>query len=321
MIVGGGAAGLAAADMLRREGYEGPDRRSSAPTRIRRSIVRTCRRTIWPAEAQDDWIPLWPSEVYAQRRIELLLGLACRQSIPPARTVLLEDGLAPRLRRAAHRHGRRSGAAPDSRRRQPRRCCYLRSFADSRAIVERAPTAKHVVVVGASFIGLEVAASLRTRGIAVDVVAPEARAARAGHGRRSGPLRSVHSRGARRRLSPGRDGDAVDGRTVTLSGGATLDADFVVMGVGVQAGDRARRAARASRSIAASPSTSSSKPACPESSRPAMSRAGPIRTRASAFASSTGSWPSVRVRSPRATCWAGASASTPCRSSGASTTT
>jgi NADPH-dependent 2,4-dienoyl-CoA reductase/sulfur reductase-like enzyme len=48
---------------------------------------------------------------------------------------------------------------------------YLRTYADSRALVERATSAKQVVIIGGSFISLEVAASLRSRGIAVHVVA------------------------------------------------------------------------------------------------------------------------------------------------------
>ena len=111
---------------------------------------------------------------------------------------------------------------------------YLRTFADSRAIVERAQSAKHVVVVGASFIGLEVAASLRTRGLSVTVVAPDSRPLARIMGDELGRfIQTVHeAHGVVFHL-----GDTVvsiAGRRVTLRSGTTIDADLIVVGVGVR---------------------------------------------------------------------------------------
>ena len=112
--------------------------------------------------------------------------------------------------------------------------CYLRTFADSRAIVGKAATARSVVVVGASFIGLEVAASLRTRGIEVHVVGPEKVPMARVLGEPAGLfIQGLHeSHGVRFHL--GNSVSRVNGRQVTLSGGATIDADFLVVGVGVR---------------------------------------------------------------------------------------
>ena len=232
MVVGGGAAGLAAADMLRREGYEGPIVLVSAdedPPVDRPNLSKD----YLAGEAQDDWIPMWPSDAYAQRHIELLLGSRVSSIDPGGRTVLFENG----SRRDFGALLIATGADPvrlpipgaDST-----QMFYLRSFADSRAIVERARTAKHVVVVGASFIGLEVSAALRTRGVAVDVVAPEHVPLERIMGTEVGRfVQSLHAaHGVVFHL--GETVTSVAGRTVALSGGGTVDADFVVMGVGVR---------------------------------------------------------------------------------------
>jgi len=111
---------------------------------------------------------------------------------------------------------------------------YLRSFADSKAIIARAEKAKQVVVVGASFIGLEVAASLRTRGLEVHVVAPDAEPLERVMGAEVDRfVRSVHEdRGVKFHL--GETVVSLNGREVMLKGGKKLSADFLVIGAGVR---------------------------------------------------------------------------------------
>ena len=241
VIVGGGAAGLAAADMLRRQRYIGPVTMISAdadPPVDRPNLSKD----YLAGEAQDDWMPLWSADLYAERRVDLVLGARAASIDTAGRSVVLEDGSR-----------REFGALLISTGADPVRLTipgadtatvlYLRSFADSRAIVERVTGARHVTVVGASFIGLEVAASLRTRGLAVDVVAPEQQPLERVLGTEIGRfVRTLHeSNGVVFHL--GETVTSMAGRTVTLSGGSTLDTDFVVMGVGVRPSvDLAQRA-------------------------------------------------------------------------------
>jgi NADPH-dependent 2,4-dienoyl-CoA reductase/sulfur reductase-like enzyme/nitrite reductase/ring-hydroxylating ferredoxin subunit len=232
VIVGGGAAGLAAADMLRREGYEG------AVTMISADDSPPCDRPnlskdFLAGTAPDDWIPLRPPGYYTERRIDLVLNTRV-SSIDVHRplvrlqggrqiefgALLLATGADP-VRFAI------PGAAESQ-------IFYLRTFADSRAIVARCAAAKCAVVVGASFIGLEVAASLRARGIEVHVVGPESVPLERVLGAEVGSfVRSLHeSHGVAFHL--GRTVSHIEGRRVTLSDATTIDADFVVLGVGVR---------------------------------------------------------------------------------------
>jgi NADPH-dependent 2,4-dienoyl-CoA reductase/sulfur reductase-like enzyme/nitrite reductase/ring-hydroxylating ferredoxin subunit len=232
VIVGGGAAGLAAADMLRREGYDGPVTIVSAdeaPPADRPNLSKD----YLAGTAKEDWIPLRGPEYYDEQRIELMLG-ATVTGIDAAAKVVTIEGRAPRpygalllATGADPVHLSIPGAGPDD-------VLYLRSFGDSRAIIQRAEGAGRCVVIGASFIGLEVAASLRARGLAVDVVAPEAQPLERVLGPDVGHyIRRLHeSHGVTFHL--GQTVARLDGRAVTLSGGASLDADLVVAGVGVR---------------------------------------------------------------------------------------
>ena len=232
IIVGGGAAGSAAADMLKREGYAGPIAiiNADADPPVDRPNLS---KDYLAGEAQDDWIPVWPADSYAERGIDLILQRRVTAIDPAAHAVLLDDGSRREFGALLLATGADPVRLPIPGADSPN-VHYLRSFADSRTIVEKTKSAKHVIVVGASFIGLEVAASLRHRDISVDVVAPESTPLERVMGAEVGRfIQSLHeSKGVRFHL--GQTVTAINGRTVTLSKGATLDADFVVMGVGVK---------------------------------------------------------------------------------------
>jgi apoptosis-inducing factor 3 len=232
VIIGGGGAGLAAADMLRREGYEGSISMlgaEDAPPSDRPNLSKD----YLAGNAQDDWIPLRSPEYFTEKRIELLLGTPVLSIDIPGRQVLLEGGARRPFGALLIATGADPVRLPIPGADGPN-VHYLRSFADSRVLIDTAQSARHVVVVGASFIGLEVSASLRARGIAVDVVAPDRVPLERVMGEELGrSIQTLHeAHGVVFHL--GRTVTSVDGRTVTLSDGRTLDADFVVMGVGVR---------------------------------------------------------------------------------------
>jgi len=176
---------------------------------------------------------LRPSDYYRDRRIDLLLHSRVSSLDTKNRRILLENGKALEfgallLATGADPVHLPIEGATDSQ------VHYLRTFADSKAIIAKAASAKRVVVCGASFIGLEVAASLRARGILVDVVAPDRHPLERVMGAEVGDfVRKLHeAHGVTFHL--GETVSRVNGRTVTLTSGTTLDTDFLVLGVGVR---------------------------------------------------------------------------------------
>lgn len=232
VIVGGGAAGLCAADALRREGYQGELVMISAddsPPCDRPNLSKD----FLMGTAAAEWIPLRPPEFYAEHNIDLRLNTRVAALDVAQRRLTLDAGGqltfdAMLLATGADPVLLRIPGAADSR------LCYLRTFADARVIIEKAAAAKRVVIVGAGFIGLEVAASLRARGIEVHVVGiekvPMARILGEPAGRFIQGIHESHEV----RFHLGNSVGRMDGGTVTLSDGSTIDADFLILGVGVR---------------------------------------------------------------------------------------
>jgi len=232
VIVGGGAAGFAAADMLRREEYQGDIVMLSddaTPPVDRPNLSKD----YLAGNAPEEWVPLQPDGFYLDHRIELRLNAHVVGIDASTREVALESGDRIKFDRLLLATGaepvRPSIPGPG-----PSDVLVLRSLADSRAIIERAMEARRAVVLGASFIGLEVAASLRARQIEVHVVAPERLPMERILGSDMGAfVRRLHEEhGVVFHLE--NTAVALERGRLKLSGGAVLEADIVVAGLGVR---------------------------------------------------------------------------------------
>lgn len=232
VIVGGGAAGFAAAEMLRRVGHAGgivmlSDDEAAPVDRPNLS------KDYLAGSAPEDWVPLREPGYYAEQGIELRLKTPVERIDVPARELVLAGGERLGYDRLLLATGAQPVRLPIPGMDLPH-VHTLRTLADSRAIVARAGSARRALVMGASFIGLEVAASLRARGLEVHVVAPEQRPMERVLGPEMGDfVRRLHEEhGVVFHL--GDTATAIDARQVTLDSGGVLPADLVVVGVGVR---------------------------------------------------------------------------------------
>ncbi len=230
VIVGGGAAGSAAAEMLRREGYRGPitlvDPEEAAPY-----DRPNLSKDFLAGDAPEEWIPLRPDGFYEEHGVDRVVARA--QSLDPgARELRLSDGRTlgyDALLLA-------TGATPRRLDVPGADLPYvhtLRSLADCRRIIADAEKGGRAVVVGSSFIGMETAAALRQRGLEVAIVSMD----RVPFARTLGEEVGRYLLGVHEANGVAFHGERTVARieegAVELDDGTRLDADLVVVGIGV----------------------------------------------------------------------------------------
>ena len=232
VVLGGGAAGFAAIEMLRRLDFQG-------------SIVMLSEDDAAPVDrpnlskdylagnAQEEWVPLRPDSFYSENSIDLRLNANVTRIDAHARAVALADGSTVAYDRLLLATGAEPVKLSIPGADQPH-VHTLRSLADCKSIIDNTKTGRTAVVMGASFIGLEVAASLRTRGLDVHVVAPDKRPMERVLGPQMGDfIRTLHEEhGVVFHLED--MATAIDRKQVTLKRGGTIEADLVVAGIGVR---------------------------------------------------------------------------------------
>lgn len=232
LIIGAGAAGSFAAAELRRIGFAGQVTLLTRESRLPYDKPNLSKDYL-AGRAPQEWIPLREEGEYAGDRVELRLQTTVEQLDPARGEVRLTSGERisyDRLILAPGAIPRRLDIPTDPN----ARLFYLRTWGDADALRGVADAVRNVVIIGAGFIGLEAAASLRERGLDVTVVAPQERPLENVLGSEAAAFvrRTHESHGVRFRL--GRRPAEIRPGSVVLDDGSELPCDIVIAGVGVE---------------------------------------------------------------------------------------
>jgi 3-phenylpropionate/trans-cinnamate dioxygenase ferredoxin reductase component len=231
VIVGGGLGAARTAEQLRRSEFSGRITIVSDETHLPYDRPPLSKEVL---RKEVDDVALKPREFYDENNIVLRLGSAATSLDTAAQAVTLADGSAlgyDELVIATGLVPRRIPAIPDLE-----GIRVLRSFDESMALRQHATEAKRAVVIGAGFIGCEVAASLRSLGVDVVLVEPLPTPLAAVLGEQIGGLVARLHRGEGVDVRTGVSVAEVRGQghvdSVVLSDGTELAADLVVVGIG-----------------------------------------------------------------------------------------
>lgn len=231
MIVGGGLAAARTAEQLRRSEYAGAITIVSDEEHLPYDRPPLSKEVL---RSETDDVTLKPAEFYAEKDITVLLGNGARSLDTAARTLTLADGSElgyDELIIATGLLPKRISSFPDLE-----GIFVLRSMDESLALRKAAGAARRAVVIGAGFIGCEVAASMRGLGVDVVLVEPQPAPLASVLGEQIGGLvtRLHRDEGVDVRCGVGVTEVSGEGRVqkVTLADGTELDADLVVVGIG-----------------------------------------------------------------------------------------
>ncbi len=231
VIVGGGLAAARTAEQLRRSEYAGPISIISDEDHLPYDRPPLSKEVL---RSETDDVTLKPAEFYDENDITVLLGKAARSVDTAAQTITLSDGTElgyDELVIATGLVPKRIPSFPNLE-----GIHVLRSFDESLALRQQAASARNAVVVGAGFIGCEVAASLRGLGVDVALVEPQPSPLASVLGEQIGSLvaRLHRAEGVDVRCGVGvaevQGAEKVE--KVVLADGTELDADLVVVGIG-----------------------------------------------------------------------------------------